>query len=47
MIWAVENPGEAKKLGEKNKQRVEEVFSWNNSIKNTVKAFDKLTSKNG
>jgi len=47
MIWAVENPGEAKKLGEKNKQRVEEVFSWNNSIKDTVKAFEKLTSRNG
>ena len=36
MIWAVENPEEAKKLGDKNKQRVEEVFSWNNSIKDTV-----------
>jgi len=44
MIWAVENPGEAKKLGEKNKQRVEEVFSWNNSIKDTVEAFKMLAS---
>ncbi|MCJ7666511.1 MAG: glycosyltransferase [Actinobacteria bacterium] len=43
IIWAVENPGEAKKLGAKNKQRVEEVFSWNNSIKNTVEVFEKLT----
>ncbi|MCD4746614.1 MAG: glycosyltransferase [Bacteroidales bacterium] len=46
MIWAVENPEEAKKLGDKNKQRVEEVFSWNNSIKDTVEAFKKLTYKN-
>jgi len=45
MIWAVENPEEAKKLGDKNKQRVEEVFSWNNSIKDTVEAFKKLTYK--
>jgi len=47
MIWAVENPEEAKKLGDKNKQRVEEVFSWNNSIKDTVEAFKKLTYRNG
>jgi len=45
MIWAAENPEEAKKLGDKNKQRVEEVFSWNNSIKDTVEAFKKLTCK--
>jgi glycosyltransferase involved in cell wall biosynthesis len=45
MIWAVEHPEEAKKLGEKNKQRVEEVFSWNNSIKDTVEAFTMLTGK--
>jgi glycosyltransferase involved in cell wall biosynthesis len=45
MIWAVENPEEAKKLGQKNKQRVEEVFSWNNSIKDTVEAFTMLTGK--
>jgi glycosyltransferase involved in cell wall biosynthesis len=44
MIWAVENPEEAGKLGEKSKQRVEEVFSWNNSIKDTVEAFSMLTS---
>ncbi len=44
MIWAVENPEETKKLGDKNKQRVEEVFSWNNSIKDTVEAFSMLTS---
>jgi len=45
MIWAVENPREAKKLGDKNKQRVEEVFSWNNSIKETVEAFTTLTKR--
>ncbi len=45
MIWAVEKPGEAKKLGKLNKERVEEVFSWNNSIKYTVEAFEKLISK--
>jgi len=45
MIWAVEHPEEVKKLGEKNKQRVEEVFSWNNSIKDTVEAFTMLTGK--
>jgi glycosyltransferase involved in cell wall biosynthesis len=45
MIWAVENPGEAKKLGTKNKQRVEEVFSWNNSIKDTVEAFKMLVKR--
>jgi glycosyltransferase involved in cell wall biosynthesis len=44
MIWAVENPEQARMLGKKNKQRVEEVFSWNNSIKDTVKAFSTLTS---
>lgn len=47
MIWAVENPEEAKSLGDKNKQRVEEVFSWNNSIKDTVEAFKKLTHTGG
>ncbi len=40
------NPGEAKKLGDKNKQRVEKVFSWGSSIKDTVEAFKKLTHKN-
>jgi len=45
IIWAIENPSEAKKLGELNKKRVEEVFSWNNSIKDTVDAFRSLTSK--
>lgn len=45
MIWAVENPDEAKRLGELNRKRVEEVFSWNNSIKTTVEAFEKLTAK--
>jgi glycosyltransferase involved in cell wall biosynthesis len=45
IVWAVENPEEARKLGEKNKQRVEEVFSWNNSIKDTVEAFSMLTSE--
>lgn len=45
MIWAVENPEEAKKLGDMNRLRVEKVFSWNNSIKDTVKAFSMLASK--
>lgn len=45
IIWAIENPGKAKKLGELNKKRVEEVFSWNNSIKDTVEAFESLVSK--
>ncbi len=45
ILWAVENPEEARKLGEKNRQRVEEVFSWNNSIKATVEAFSKLISE--
>lgn len=44
MIWAIENLDEAKKFGEMNKKRVEEVFSWNNSIKDTVEAFEKLAS---
>ena len=45
ILWAVENPDEAKKLGGLNKKRVEEVFSWNNSIKGTIEAFDGLISK--
>jgi glycosyltransferase involved in cell wall biosynthesis len=45
IIWAVKNPEEAEKLGKLNKKRVEEVFSWNNSIKATVEAFEKLTAK--
>ena len=45
MIWAVENPDEVKRLGELNKKRVEEVFSWNNSIRGTVEAFDRLILK--
>ncbi|HEY4662885.1 MAG TPA: glycosyltransferase family 4 protein [Candidatus Humimicrobiaceae bacterium] len=44
MIWAIENPDKARELGELNKKRVEEVFSWNNSIKDTVEAFEKLAS---
>lgn len=46
ILWAVNNPKEAKKLGDMNKRRVEEAFSWNNSIKDTVEAFQKLTVKN-
>jgi len=45
MVWAIENPDKARRLGQLNKERVEEVFSWNNSIKVTVEAFEKLTSK--
>ena len=45
MLWAVENPNKAKILGEMNKKRVEEIFSWNNSIKDTVEAFRMLTLK--
>jgi glycosyltransferase involved in cell wall biosynthesis len=44
IIWTVKNPKEAEKLGKLNKKRVEEVFSWNNSIKATVEAFKKLIS---
>jgi glycosyltransferase involved in cell wall biosynthesis len=45
ILWAVNNPEESRVLGEKNKTRVEEVFSWNNSIKDTVDAFDELLLK--
>ena len=45
MLWAVDNPEKAKILGEMNKKRVEEIFSWNNSIKDTVEAFRMLTLK--
>ncbi|MDD3628647.1 MAG: glycosyltransferase family 4 protein [Actinomycetota bacterium] len=45
IIWAIDNPARAKKLGELNKKRVEEVFSWNNSIKDTVSAFEMLVSR--
>lgn len=45
ILYAVNNPEISKKLGEKNKQRVEEVFSWNNSIKDTVDAFEMLRNK--
>ena len=45
MLWAIENPNKAKILGEMNKKRVEEIFSWNNSIKDTVEAFRMLTLK--
>ena len=45
MVWAIENPDRAKELGELNQKRVEEVFSWNNSIKATVKAFKILAEK--
>jgi len=45
IIWAIENPDKAKKTGELNKKRVEEIFSWNNSIKKTVEAFKILTAR--
>jgi len=45
MLWAVDNLDKAKTLGEMNKNRVEKVFSWNNSIKDTVEAFQMLTQK--
>ncbi len=45
MLWAIENPEEAKKLGGMNKKRVEEVFSWNNSIRDTVAVFEELVAK--
>lgn len=45
ILWAVENPGQAKKFGFESRKRVEEVFSWNNSIKDTVEIFEKLISK--
>jgi glycosyltransferase involved in cell wall biosynthesis len=44
MVWAIENPDKARKLGDLNRRRVEEVFSWNNSIKDTVEAFERLVS---
>lgn len=45
IVWAINNPEEAKRLGELNRKRVDEVFSWDSSIKKTVEAFKKLTSK--
>jgi glycosyltransferase involved in cell wall biosynthesis len=45
ILWAVENPEKSKELGAKNRNRVEEVFSWNNSIKDTVDAFAMLMKK--
>jgi len=45
IIWAIENNKEAEKLGNLNKKRVEEVFSWNNSIQKTVEAFNMLASR--
>jgi glycosyltransferase involved in cell wall biosynthesis len=45
IIWAIENKEEAEKLGNLNKKRVEEVFSWNNSIQKTVEAFNMLASR--
>ena len=47
IIWAIENPDRAAGLGELARKRVEEVFSWNSSIKDTVEAFKMLTSKKG
>ncbi len=45
IVWAIENKEESEKLGNLNKKRVEEVFSWNNSIKKTVEAFNMLASR--
>ncbi len=45
ILWAVNNIDKVKELGVKNKKRVEEVFSWNNSIKDTVWAFNMLLKK--
>jgi len=45
ILWAVSNPDEAKKLGQANKKRVEEVFSWNNSIRDTIAAFQRLVAE--
>jgi glycosyltransferase involved in cell wall biosynthesis len=44
IIWAINNPDESKRRGELNRKRVDEAFSWDNSIKDTVEAFKKLTS---
>lgn len=44
ILWALNNIEKARSLGEQNKQRVEEVFSWNNSIKETVRVFNSLIS---
>jgi glycosyltransferase involved in cell wall biosynthesis len=46
IVWAIKNPEEAQKLGRLNEKRVEEVFSWNSSIKATVEAFEMLALKN-
>ncbi len=45
IIWAIRNPDESRKLGERNAKRVDEVFSWNSSIKDTVDAFEMLAAK--
>jgi len=47
IVWAIDNPGEAKQRGDMAKQRVDEVFSWNESIKDTVKAFEMLIKNKG
>ncbi|MBM3699320.1 MAG: glycosyltransferase [Actinobacteria bacterium] len=46
ILWAIDNPEQTRMLGGKNKKRVEEVFSWNNSIKDTVEVFSKLILNN-
>ncbi len=45
IIWALNNAEKTKALGARNKKRVEEVFSWNNSIKETVRVFNNLIFK--
>ena len=45
ILWALENLEEAKKLGALNAKRVEEVFSWNSSIQDTVEAFEMLVAQ--
>ncbi len=45
MLWALNNIEKAREMGEQNRNRVEEVFSWNNSIKETVRVFNELIER--
>jgi glycosyltransferase involved in cell wall biosynthesis len=47
IVWAIDNPDKSQQLGNMAKKRVDEVFSWNESIKDTVQAFEMLTKGKG
>ena len=45
ILWLLDHPAEAKKMGEYGRKRVEGELAWEYSVKNLLAAYERAFSK--